>query len=122
MIAIIEDDPAQRFLYDRIMFKDIDVDYYCNLTEYLDTDIKYDTVVVDLFLPDAQGLDALNGVRKKSPARMVVITGLDWQFLRGSTIDAMMSKGVIEVFGKEKIMNTQYLQMVKKCIMGENYD
>jgi serine phosphatase RsbU (regulator of sigma subunit) len=80
-LLLVEDDPGDAFLFEELLTEaqpGLRITVATTLREALDAlrpDIQ--CVIVDLSLPDAQGLDALHQVRTHAPATAVlVLTGL----------------------------------------------
>ncbi|MFJ4655139.1 PP2C family protein-serine/threonine phosphatase [Nocardia sp. NPDC088792] len=81
-VLLIEDDPADALLVEAMIEDDtpgIRLTWVRSLAEATDKLRQQipDCVLLDLDLPDAQGLDALARVRAASDAAVVVLTGLD---------------------------------------------
>ncbi|RKS79727.1 serine phosphatase RsbU (regulator of sigma subunit) [Actinomadura pelletieri DSM 43383] len=80
-LLLVEDDPGDAFLFEELLSEaqpDVRITVATTLAEALDAlrpDIQ--CVIVDLALPDAQGLDALRQVRGHAPdTAVLVLTGL----------------------------------------------
>ncbi|GAA1884406.1 PP2C family protein-serine/threonine phosphatase [Actinomadura bangladeshensis] len=80
-LLLVEDDPGDAFLFEELLTEaqpGIRITVATTLREALDAlRPEIQCVIVDLSLPDAQGLDALHQVRTHAPATAVlVLTGL----------------------------------------------
>ncbi|WP_239067051.1 PP2C family protein-serine/threonine phosphatase [Actinomadura bangladeshensis] len=80
-LLLVEDDPGDAFLFEELLAEaqpGIRITVATTLREALDAlRPEIQCVIVDLSLPDAQGLDALHQVRTHAPATAVlVLTGL----------------------------------------------
>ncbi|MQY29529.1 hypothetical protein NRB56_51200 [Nocardia sp. RB56] len=81
-MLLIEDDPADALLVEALV-EDGDLGIRLDWVRSVSEGVEYlrdrtpDCVLLDLNLPDAQGLEALGQVRAVSDAAVVVLTGLD---------------------------------------------
>jgi serine phosphatase RsbU (regulator of sigma subunit) len=80
-VLLVEDDPGDAFLVEELLREsepDVSITVARTLREALDLfDDKVQCILVDLALPDAQGLDTLRQVLAKAPGTAVlVLTGL----------------------------------------------
>ena len=82
-ILLVEDNPGDAIIFrEKLNASDLDYEltHTKRLSEGLDTlgTAIYDILLVDLSLPDAQGLEAVTKVRAVAPDRpLIVLTGLD---------------------------------------------
>ncbi|NKZ03516.1 fused response regulator/phosphatase [Actinomadura latina] len=81
-LLLVEDDPGDAFLFEELLAEaqpGLRITVATTLREALDAlRPEIQCVIVDLSLPDAQGLDALHQVRTHAPTTAVlVLTGLD---------------------------------------------
>lgn len=108
-IALIEDNPADQRLFEEMVSEitspRFEVSNYVRLDEALGelADRKGDTacVILDLSLPDAEGMEAINRVRRALPSTaLVVITGQEDEDLALSALKAgaqdYLTKGQID--------------------------
>lgn len=82
MVLLVEDDPGDAFLVEEILTgqgTEFAVSWVRDLAEAMATlDTGVDCVLLDLGLPDAQGLDSLQTILRLYPAMaVVVLTGFD---------------------------------------------
>ncbi|MEP0545309.1 MAG: response regulator [Rhodothermales bacterium] len=82
-ILLVEDNPGDAIIF-REKLNASDLDYELTHTKRLSEGLEtlgsatYDILLVDLSLPDAQGLEAVTKVREAAPDRpLIVLTGLD---------------------------------------------
>jgi len=83
-ILLIEDSPIYTRLVQKMLTVSNQVEYQIECADHLSTGLEYlvkgeiGVVLLDLGLPDSQGLDTLHKVRAQAPAvPIVVVTGLD---------------------------------------------
>lgn len=92
-ILLIEDNPLDARLLQEVLSEDTEVHWDVACVEKLAEAVplfhsqRFDVVLLDLFLPDAQGLEAFHTLRRQiKGAPIVVITGLDDQALAVKTV------------------------------------
>lgn len=83
-VLLIEDNPGDVRLIQEILVMKSQAEYQLECADRLSTGLEHlvkgeiDVVLLDLSLPDSQGLDTLSKVRARAPAvPIVVVTGLD---------------------------------------------
>ena len=81
-ILLIEDNPAYTRLIQKILAVSSQVEYQIECVDHLSAGLEYlvkgeiDVVLLDLGLPDSQGLDTLGKVHAQAPAMPIVV--VDW--------------------------------------------
>ncbi len=82
-ILIIEDNPADARLVQEMLKESRHIEFVTTKAEYLSEGLtmieenQYDAVLLDLSLPDSQGLDTFNQVINKAPdLPVIILTGL----------------------------------------------
>ena len=94
-ILLVEDNPLHQRLFERLIAKTGRIPYEVETREQLDAALKrlekgrVDVVLLDLVLPDSEGLETLARVRAEAPdVPVVVMTGIDDVSLAIRAVDA----------------------------------
>jgi len=113
-IAVIEDSDTDVFIYQETFLNGFDFDRYGLAGDFLKQDELYDVVFLDLNLPDMMGLELIKAVRSKHDKKLIVVTGTANGYLRGKNMRDIMCAGADEVFQKNFINQSAYIEMIKE--------
>jgi len=137
-ILLIEDSPIYTRLVQKMLTVSSQVEYQIECADRLSAGLEYlvkgeiDVVLLDLGLPDSQGLDTLRKMRAQAPAvPIVVVTGLDDEtlavqamrqgaqdYLIKGDIDSKTLWRVIRYAIERKRMQLQLVQAEKMSALG----
>ena len=92
-VLLIEDDPDDRLLFQEMLDEAEENDFEVECAERLDeglqrvSDETYDVIILDLTLPDSQGVETVGSARFRAPhVPIIVLTGLDDQTVAMKTL------------------------------------